>query len=468
MKNLEILIGTNKTGKTTFLKKQEKKLKDSNTVTLLLGVGQDIEKFIKTEANGSGSNKKYTPIPDIIKFINKFNKIELSNQKIELDDYYKNILTEAKNKYLKFEETLNNEVDNIFFEDSIKSLFSTDINNEDFDPRLNDIDFIKWSPIDQKDIEKYSSGTTVYSYFKLLLHLLKLSNNENDNKNDFHLFIDEPETFCHPELIDKIASDIYEISNIINVSVATHSPIFLNRIIQLKKSKLEIKYFFIQDDIKDGNYKEHINIKIFNEETKKLNSREWLKLVQCLFSTNIVFIEGLNDFLFLYDIFYEYQKNDFKDKYITIIDCESRTSIEKMAKIILSLGIDSKLKILIFYDLDLVNSKGVGESANSFEQDTYYSRDNGKLVYKEEINIDSSFIKSIIQKPNLESELFEFQEKDNFKKNDNKIISKKELEKNMNISFILKNSTKENIEKIINEKIKELKEWLKIEKNKTD
>jgi len=442
MKELEILIGTNKVGKTLFLNQIKLDKIKNKTKTLFLGVGQDIEKFIKTEFEGSGSSKRNNPIPEIINFINEINSIDLSSQKIIIDKEIENQLKKMKNKYSEFKEKIKNETEDYYFEDKITNLFHSDI--EDAIPSLEKIDFIKFISKNDDSIKKltenFSSGTTVYSYFKLLVYFLKL-NKEDINSTNFHLFIDEPETFCHPELINKISYEIYEISKIINVSVATHSPIFLNKIIQLKKSetdknqKIKIKYFFRQEENEKNEYELPIDIEIFNEKTNKLNSREWKQLIECLFATNVILFEGLADEIFLFDIFYKYKKNDFIKKYIIFIDCGGKKSIEKMAKTLNSLKLCEKINILIFYDLD----------------------DDNKYI-----RVNNSF-ECIVQKPDLEQELFNYLINDKlFETKSGGKLSKIDLREKMNIFWILDNSSKENITTILEKKIKKLRKWLSI------
>lgn len=442
--SLEICIGTNKTGKSKYLEKEKEEFeKGTENKSLYLGVGHDIYTFIQSDNQGTKAKPIKTPIVKLIEFVNEIYSTTIN---VELPEESKKTMKKINENGASFinDKFLSLKCDELFeykMLDVIKSGKNEWTNSFKFD-------FIKWNSPDKKFSENFSSGTTNYSYFKLIVHFLESQQQIKDDKR-FHLFIDEPEVFCHPELINKVASEIYKISKIINVTVATHSPVLLNKIVQLKnydsnvnKDHVKIKYFFKKE--KDV-FNEPIDIPLF--KLVKLNSREWEKLTECLFSTNIILFEGLNDFLFLHDVFYNYKKEDFAEKYITFIDCLCRNSVEKMANKLIDLKIDNYINILMFYDLDFKNVS----DGNKTELDN-------EIVFN-----NNSNIKAIVQTPNLECELFELSDENKYKLKDNKTKAKSNLENKMKIKEILENSTYDNIQKIIDDKISKLINW--IEKN---
>lgn len=450
--SLEICIGTNKTGKSKYLEKEKEEFeKGTENKSLYLGVGHDIYTFIQSDNQGTKAKPIKTPIVKLIEFVNEIYSTTIN---VELPEESKKTMKKINENGASFinDKFLSLKCDELFeykMLDVIKSGKNEWTNSFKFD-------FIKWNSPDKKFSENFSSGTTNYSYFKLIVHFLESQQQIKDDKR-FHLFIDEPEVFCHPELINKVASEIYKISKIINVTVATHSPVLLNKIVQLKnydsnvnKDHVKIKYFFKKE--KDA-FNEPIDIPLF--KLVKLNSREWEKLTECLFSTNIILFEGLNDFLFLHDVFYNYKKEDFAEKYITFIDCLCRNSVEKMANKLIDLKIDNYINILMFYDLDFVEG-----SPDKFDKNDYWNGKN-KLIPKNEIVFNNNNIEAIVQTPNLECELFKLSGKKKYELKDNKTEIKDNLGNKMKIEVILENSTHDNIQEIIDDKISKLTNWIK-------
>lgn len=453
--SLKILIGTNKTGKSSYLEKERENFeKEPENKSLYLSVGNDINEFIKSDNLGTKSKPIKTPIVKLIEFINEIHSITIVVELKDDDDEKRKEVSQKgasfiENKFLPLK-------DDILFENEMLDVIKS---NENEWKKNIKFDFIKWNFPDRNFSKNFSSGTTNYSYFKLIVHFLELEQKQIKDDKTFHLFIDEPEIFCHPELINKVASEIYKISKIINVTIATHSPVLLNKIVQLKNydsdknTQVDIKYFFKTEK---GVFNDPKDIHLFN--LNGLNPREWEKLTESLFSTNIILYEGINDFLFLHDVFYNYKKEYFAEKYITFIDCSCRNDVEKMAKKLTELKLDKHINILMFYDLDF--DKVSAEKFNGKD----YLVGNTKLKPKKEIVIKANdSVKSIIQKPDLECELFKLSSKREYKLKNNKIVTKSDLKDKMTIKFILENSPYGDIEQIIDDKISKLKNW--IEKN---
>lgn len=431
--SLKILIGTNKTGKTKHLEDEKEDFeKDTENKSLYLGVGHDIDKFIQSDNQGTKTKPIKTPIVKLIEFVNEIYSTTINVELPEESEKTMKKINEEGVSFIKNE--LSSLEGDMLFENKMLEVIKSGENEWTNSFKF---DFIKWNSPGKNFSENFSSGTTNYSYFKLIVHFLESQQQQIKDDKKFHLFVDEPEVFCHPELINKVASEIYKISKIINVTVATHSPVLLNKIVQLKnydsnekEYDVNIKYFFKKE--KDV-FNEPVDIPLL--KLAGLNSREWGKLTECLFSTNIILFEGLNDFLFLHDVFYNYKKKYFAEKYITFIDCSDRNSVKKMAEKLIDLELDIHINILMFYDLD----------------------------FKNEILFNNNNIEAIVQTPNLECELFKLSGKKKYELKDNKTEIKDNLGNKMKIEVILENSTHDNIQEIINDKISKLINW--IEKN---
>ena len=107
---------------------------------------------------------------------------------------------------LKINDNSNSDI--YFEKDIVKNL---KIKNIDEIETINEVDWLKTLDLnfsgDKKWYEKVSSGSSSYSLlilvFNFLVFINKNNNIEREIKN-YRILIDEPEKFCHPELIHKI------------------------------------------------------------------------------------------------------------------------------------------------------------------------------------------------------------------------------------------------------------------------
>lgn len=78
-----------------------------------------------------------------------------------------------------------------------------------------------------------SVGSIWYYHISLCLDLLK--NEFANNQTNFIIFIDEPESFMHPDWIKKVALNIVEISQNSDIKtefyIASHSPMFISSLV---------------------------------------------------------------------------------------------------------------------------------------------------------------------------------------------------------------------------------------------
>ncbi|MGL4343192.1 MAG: TOPRIM nucleotidyl transferase/hydrolase domain-containing protein [Metamycoplasmataceae bacterium] len=436
--SLKIYIGKNKTGKSKELESVNNDfIKQENNLVLYLPAELDLEEYITKENLGTTAKPIISPQVKVINFINEIYKycieIKLEEKQIKEikknEEFLENITNDLKNE---------NEND-IFFERETLNFFKL----KSFDEKkplnyiFNPLEIIK---LKSEQIKNASSGTKFYSLLKMLCDFLKILDKYPDFKKEqikiknFKIILDEPEKFCHPELIDKIANQIYDLSLIFDIVIATHSNLLVEKIFKKqsffeRNEDIEYIYFY-----KEKEKFKKLNLNLFNELIDA-NSRRISLIIKCLFSSNVILVEGLADELFLNDILFEINSSS----YITIIDTNDRIGVEKCKEILVHLGLSKIINILIFYDLD----------------------------DKDPINIkDNPEITSIIQNKNIEIEFF------------GKEISKKiykiangEVHKDKIVwtkKWINKNSLLPNIEIILNQKIELIKNWIKSIEGKND
>jgi predicted ATP-binding protein involved in virulence len=215
-----LYIGKNGSGKTKCLeeikKNKEKKLKitwkNKNENIIFIPT----ELLYDRELNDEGTYLRNNYAKRIKKLIQKiFGNLNQFN--IELEEKYLNKKEDIK----KFKFEVNNFFKNIQRED------------EDFIFYMGYIPVKEYNPLNLKleSKDRSSTGLNNYSLIKVLSELLKFAVEKNkkiNNLDQYYLIIDEPEKFCHPQLIKKIALHLKNINKYINLIISTHSPIFFN------------------------------------------------------------------------------------------------------------------------------------------------------------------------------------------------------------------------------------------------
>lgn len=300
------------------------------------------------------------------------------------------------------------------------------ISNNSFEYHLKEKKNFTQSLINFLDInnEKINNinNFDIYEILKLFSkHVLK-----NKKFKDKTIVFDQIENSSHPELVEKNANYIFELSKKINIIVITHSPIFLQKIFKRHINdiqtnnfsndkndvhKIVYKYFYKKND-------KFLSLELSNIKIKKMfekfQNREINNLTRILFSQNIFLIEGINDENIIYD--YINNNHKYNDFFYSLIDCGSKSKIKKMYNILSDLKLTKILNICLFYDKD----------------------EDGKI---EQLKDDNYF--EIINEPNLEELLFIKRNKDDFWIKNKKHVDKQDLI--LNKEWILKNSIHKNV-----------------------
>ncbi|MGL5520199.1 MAG: TOPRIM nucleotidyl transferase/hydrolase domain-containing protein [Metamycoplasmataceae bacterium] len=438
--SLNIYIGKNKTGKTDKLKTI---LKENKEKTIFFEAEIDPNSLIEERPSDYDIE---TPQSTLIKFINKLFEIKYSKRKqwkeetkIKYEDLY-NKSKEITEQIKKLPKT-NNFID----KDIVNSLQLREKETSYFWHILPIKSFLRWDRYAVRHKTRYekgesSAGSKLYSIIEIVFNILKnLFINGDDHlkkeMKNWKIIIDEPEKFSHPELISQIGGSIYELSKLIDITIATHSPFLIEAIqkkIEFDENKVigfKIKYHYFYN--KKTKFKEK-ELKNFSNILKKQNYRRKKIIINALFSSNLILYEGINDETFLYSLINKISNN----KYISFCDCDGKKGVLKTFEILEDLGLSNILNIALFYDND----------------------NDGKLPIK------NNKIIHIIQDKNLEECFFGLEDpnkKSCFKVKKRKYsIHKEHLDVKWN--YILKNSTVKNIKDVIDKKEKELKKWLDI------
>lgn len=339
MPNFKIYIGKNKSGKTHILKGQNQ----NDAKILYLPIEARINELMKENLE-LVKKSIWSPHQKLLDFINELYSINS-----------KNIIDGQKfNELDKIKKNFSHDGDEYWENTFLKNI---KINKSQKEIGTGIKDFLLFEDIEKIDLS--NSGIKHYSLLKIIYELIKGYNSIEDHRkiaelNQFYLKFDEPEKFCHPELIDKMAHIIFNISKYINVEIATHSNIFLNRIFKLdslrkeqRKGNIEYIYCYSSKDKED---KINYSFKILNLKSvlQNENSRIINDIFKSLFSSSLIFAEGLNDEVFINAIY----ESEFIDKYLTIIDCYGKSNIKKCAEIMIKLGMAEHINICVFYDED--------------------------------------------------------------------------------------------------------------------
>ncbi len=224
MVNLYIApCGKGKTHKLNEIYDEKKKIK--NNLCLFFPSGSEIISLIKGNENKT-NNLKYP-----------------NNLSIILDAYINQKITEEEKN--QFDQLINSRIkaqkDAVLQWKKLYEKQSSGLSSLIKDYDLNSYSFeLPKLTINTKT--ELSVGSIWYYHISLCLDLLK--NEFANNQTNFIIFIDEPESFMHPDWIKKVALNIAEISQNSGIKtefyIASHSPIFISSLINNIGQKIYI------------------------------------------------------------------------------------------------------------------------------------------------------------------------------------------------------------------------------------
>jgi predicted ATP-dependent endonuclease of OLD family len=131
---------------------------------------------------------------------------------------------------------------------------------------------------------------------------LEKTNNNIENEK-YYVFIDEPEKFCHPNLLNKLIKQINKISLKVNLYISSHSPSFISKLYDFE-NKPSINFFF--GKWKNENNMKEISKNIFdlddNSKFRKIllqNSIYREEFTYNIFAEKIIIVEDNSTKIFI-------------------------------------------------------------------------------------------------------------------------------------------------------------------------
>ncbi len=262
---LIVYIGKNGSGKTHKLNEECKNKKENG---IFVPCASELLTMVRGEQNSNflGTNGKINatypnPIFRLIEIVLKKTKSKNDNlgKKLirmvdQLEENKKWITEKIKNiLYEKNEDNNTNDKDKIyekFWDGLIKSYIET-IGYEKFnkkEPYLFDIlsNKNKFSP------EKFSHGQLHFNIIKACVKLIK-----KYKLTELSLFLDEPDNYLNPELIDELFKLMMELEKCgVNIYLSSHNPYFITLL--LNSSNIDCKiYEMTCDDTQKNNEKKY-------------------------------------------------------------------------------------------------------------------------------------------------------------------------------------------------------------------
>lgn len=443
-----VIIGKNGSGKTTFSEKIIKILDSKGIKSYFIKADLNLDKELKN-AKDNNLQKLGLLLNELTNFRYEIEKEEL-NKFFEKNERFFEFCKKSEFSLTKIQEWMhNNFIDKKMVIDGTDSdlkavnvstpkLISSNIFEVNYYKKIN------MGSAFNSLTEDAGSGQYFYVILQLINKVLEFYSETREKS--LYLIIDEPEKFCHPELIIKIANSLKSINNkIIKVICISHSNLFVNNFINNLDELVLLKNFndffqyknslFIENtkDISQKIIEISTKIKVDkNFKTKslvleklvqiyKMGINEWFNnwpikndFINALFYEKIILCEGLNDEYFLNCL--SLQTNIF------ILKSFGKFEIPFLKSILSSFN----KKIYVVYDSD-INSKN--DSANK-KRNQFWNEINNILKKECDINEKNSYafdynLESAIE-INLDKELKNYVSRMNlFINNQEKLNSKK-------------------------------------------
>ncbi|MGL4183986.1 MAG: TOPRIM nucleotidyl transferase/hydrolase domain-containing protein [Metamycoplasmataceae bacterium] len=128
------------------------------------------------------------------------------------------------------------------------------------------------------------------------------------------------------------------------------------------------------------------------EQLKESNSRRRKIILESLFSSNVIFCEGLSDEIFLDDLIFN-NMSEIRDKHISIFDTNSKDEVKKCGEILHNLQLLNHINVHLFYDLDPNKKYPNGEKiVIPSLKSTFFDPDLEKTFYYEDKTTKDKFI----------------------------------------------------------------------------
>lgn len=375
----QIFIGPNGTHKTELLDSIFNAKKGENNVL-----------FIRSENNWKDELelKKETTLFEFKNFLESFYLYELKYENLE-ENELKILENKKKKLQTKISNLFENTDDNVI--KTIKPIIQIKINF----PKLNKIKSVELNKFSKSDLNKIIGGTgqKFYTFLKLVLIFCELS--EEKNIETTCLLIDEPEKFCHPNLVAEIGYLLKEIAKKINIYIVTHSSFFINNFID-EKNRKDIELFrclnkekFNQNELlkyEESNNEsfQKIELSILHKENELLNYPIFsFNAYESLFAQKIILTEGIVDEMIVKLLVNKININK-REKNLFIFNTLGKKAMNCCIKWLKSNKITG---FFVVFDKDAKNTEKENETLNS--EILSSTKEKNCFFFKE--NIEDSF-----------------------------------------------------------------------------
>ncbi|MCL8210368.1 hypothetical protein LT336_00098 [Spiroplasma sp. JKS002671] len=407
--NKLVIIGKNGSGKTTFSEKIIASLDSKGIKSYFIKADLNLDKELK--------NAKDNNLQKLGLLLNELTNFRYEIETKELDNFFKE--NESFFEFCKKSDSSLSKIqkwmDDNFIDKRIKiadndsDLKSVKVNKPKIiNSNIFELNYnkkINMGSVFNSLTEDAGSGQYFYTILQLINKVLEFYSETREKS--LYLIIDEPEKFCHPELIIKIANSLKSINNkIVKVICISHSSLFVNNFINNLDELILLENFnnFFQysdslfiENTKDilqkmleisNKFKTNKNLKnkslILDKlvQIYKIGINDWFNnwpikndFINSLFYEKIILCEGLNDEYFLNCL--SLKTNIF------ILKSFGKFEIPFLKSVLSSFD----KKIYVVYDSDINNKN----DSKSQERNQFWNEINNILKEKCNINEKNSY-----------------------------------------------------------------------------
>ncbi|HBN1761492.1 ATP-dependent nuclease [Klebsiella pneumoniae] len=242
----------------------------------------------------------------------------------------------------KIDTGVNDKVNKFFPDVSVKIHFPTPTLDDIFKSGTLKVFESREDGAVMRDISRFGHGTQRSIQMALIQYLAEIKKNgDNSKKSNTLIFIDEPELYLHPSAINSVRESLISLSEHgYQVIISTHSASMLSA----KHASNAIQVY------KDANgtvARKTISEKIeelYKESSSQLHSAFSLSNSSYfLFSEEVLLVEGKTETNVLYALYKKIKGSELNPTKTCIVAVDGKGSLLKMANVINSIGIKTRI-----------------------------------------------------------------------------------------------------------------------------
>ncbi|MBN3239945.1 ATP-dependent nuclease [Pectobacterium versatile] len=286
----------------------------------------------------------------IVSEIKKEHEERFSRNISEIDKYLSHNGSSRLDGLNKIDAGINDKVNQFFPDVSIKLHFPTPTLDDIFKSgTLKVFESREEGPV-MRDISRFGHGTQRSIQMALIQYLAEIKKQSDDNrKSNTFIFIDEPELYLHPSAINSVRESLVILSELgYQVIISTHSASMLSA----KHASNAIQVYKNKDGtIARNTISEKIN-ELYAASSSQLHSAFTLSNSSyLLFSEEVLLVEGKTETNVLNALYTKIRGYELSPSKTCIIAVDGKGSLLKMAEVINSIGIKTR----ILADCDFVS-----------------------------------------------------------------------------------------------------------------